>query len=430
MADLNSIVSVVIQAGTARPSRRGFGVPCLLAFHTRFAETHRFYRSTAAMLADGFTVNDVAYKMAAAVLSQSPRPPRILVARLPTPASVHTVELDVAGLVSGETVSLTVVSPDGTETAISVPFNTSASNTATLVASAMDAISGLGAAAVGTVVTADADAAGPVFLYQDLTNATIVDVTGDRGMDTALGALLLQTADFYTVHVDVASATNVADVAAWALANERLAFFNPQVTDPADYTATANALRTATNDRAVSLVTRERNFADCAWAGEALPFDPGSQTWAFKRLAGIPADTWSESEITTLNTDNSNHVTEVASLTITREGVTHGGEWIDVVRGLDWLTARIQERVFSALANSRKIPYTDDGAAVIASAVRGVLREAEAKGVLAPGSGVVTTTAIADLSAEDRAARRLTGVDFTGTLAGAIHSAQINGTVA
>lgn len=427
---LASIVNITIQAGTATPTRRGFGVPCLLGYHTRFADTHRFYRSLSGMVADGFTADDPVYAMAAAIFSQNPRPERILVARLPTPATPHTVEIDVAGIVSGETVTLTVVDPDGTETEISQAFTVSADATATALASDLDAIAGIAASATGSVVTVDADVNGEVWRYRDLVNATILDVTASWAYDDALSALLLVTQDFYAIAIDVNSDANIDEVAAWALANERLAFFGPQVTDPADYTATANPLRTGTNTRAVSLVRRERDFAECAWMGECLPFDPGSQTWSLKSPAGVAADTWTESEITTLETDNSNHATSVAGLTIVRNGITHGGEWIDVVRGLDWLTSRLQERVYTALVNARKIPYTDDGAAVIANAIRGVLRDAENKGLLTPGSSTVTTTRIADIPTADRAARRLTGVEFQAELAGAVHSVQINGAVA
>lgn len=424
-----SIVQVTIQAGTATPTRRGFGVPCLLAYHTRFAEKYRFYRSLSGMVSDGFTSDDIAYKMAAKVLSQNPRPERIMIARLPAPASPHTVEIDVAGIASGESVTLTVVSPTGVETAVSQAYDTSVNNTATELASDLNAISGIAASASGSVVTVDADVNGAVWLYQDLVNATIVDVTTSWAYDDALDALLLETTDFYAVAVDVNSGANVAEVAAWTLANERLAFFGPQVTDPADYTATADALMSATNTRAVSVVRRERDFAECAWMGEGLPFDPGSQTWSLKQLAGVVADTWTESEITTIEADNSNHVTSVAGLTIVRNGITHGGEWIDVVRGLDWLTARLQERVYTALANARKIPYTDDGAAIVANAIRGVLRDAEAKGLLTPGSSAVTVTPIADIPLADRAARRLTGVEFEAELAGAVHTVTITGAV-
>jgi hypothetical protein len=382
------------------------------------------------MLSDGFTVNDPAYLMAAAAFSQSPRPPRVVIGRLGTPATPHTVDLDTAGIVSGQTITGTVVAPDGTETAISVPFDTDEDDTATNLAAAINAIAGIAASATGSVVTADADANGPQWFFEDFTNCTVLDVTADWAYDTELAALAL-VADFYAVAINVNSAANIADVAAWVAANKRIAAFAPHVTDPGDYTATANALRTGDNDRAVSLVrkTGRRQFSDAGWLGACLPLDPGSETWAYKSITGTTTDAWTETQIATLDTDNSNYYVEIAAVPVTLPGKAHGGEWIDIVRGLDWLEARIQEAVFGALVNAPKIPFTDGGAQVIASQIKGVLLEAEASGLLEPGSSGVSVPAVADVPSADRAARRLSGVEFTGRLAGAVHTVTIAGVV-
>ena len=431
---LDSIVSVSIQAGTVSPSRKGFGVPAFVTYHTRFPERFRVYSSVAGMLSDGFTVNDPAYLMAAAAFSQNPRPPRVVIGRLGTPATPHTVTLDTAGIVTGQTITGTVVAPDGTETAISVAFTVSAAATATALASAIDAISGIAASAVGSVVTADADTNGPQWFFENFTNCAVLDVTADWGFDTELAALAL-VADFYAVAVNVNSAANVTDVAAWVAANKRIAAFAPQASDPGDYTATANALRTGDNDRAFSLVRKNgrRQFSEAGWLGDCLPRDPGTETWAYKSITGSTTDAWTETQINTLDTDNSNYYVEIAAVPVTYPGKAHGGEWIDVVRGLDWLEARIQEAVFGALVNAPKIPYTDGGAQVIASQVKGVLLAAEGTperpGLLEPGSSSVSVPLVADVPSGDRAARHLPNVEFVCRLAGAIHTVTVVGTV-
>lgn len=429
---LDAIVSVQIQAGTVQPAARGFGVPCFLTFHTRFAERFRVYTSVSGLLADGFTVNDSAYRMAAAAFSQSPRPERVLIGRLPAPSVPHTVEIDLTGLASGQTASLTVTSPTGVATPVSQVFATSAGATATALAASINAITGIAASATGAVITADADDNGPVWFFDDLVNCVHRDVTGDVGYDTELGLLEQQPgADFYAVAVEINSPVNIADVAAWAASTERLAVFAPQYTLAANSTAYANALRTGGNDRAASLVRRDsrRQFSDAGWLGRCLPFAPGSETWAYKRIVGSTTDAWSASDLTTLETDNSNHYTEVAALPVTRQGKAHGGEWIDVVRGLDWLKARLQERIFALLANVPKVPYTDSGAQQIVAEVRSQLLEAEAVGVLSPGESVVTVVPVADQTPANRAARRLAGVEFQARLAGAIHTVQIVGVI-
>jgi len=86
--DLNRIVTINISLATVSPSRASFGVPLVLAHHTRNADLYRDYTSLAGMVSDNFTVNDQAYKLAAAVFSQRPRPP---VVRPNTPLTLPTI---------------------------------------------------------------------------------------------------------------------------------------------------------------------------------------------------------------------------------------------------------------------------------------------------------------------------------------------------
>ena len=55
---LTDIVDVTITAQTAAPSRVGFGVPLVMAYHTHFVERVRNYTGLAGMIADGFTATE------------------------------------------------------------------------------------------------------------------------------------------------------------------------------------------------------------------------------------------------------------------------------------------------------------------------------------------------------------------------------------
>lgn len=180
-------------------------------------------------------------------------------------------------------------------------------------------------------------------------------------------------------------------------------------------------------------------MSDAAWEGRVLPLDPGSETWAFKTLAGVTVDTLTDSEQNFLDGKNGNYYIQVAGINITKNGKMAGGEFIDVVRFRDWLQARIEEDVFAILANSDKVPYTDGGIAIIESALRKVLREGQQVGgiipdfvnssnVLVPGF-TVTVPSAADISDSDKATRTLRDVEFTAQLAGAIHAVEIFGTI-
>ena len=429
---LERIVSVTIQSGTVSPSRESFGVPLILGYHTRFAENYRLYSGTAGMISDGFVAADPMFQKASAMFAQNPRPPQIMVGRLPAPATPHTTTLDVANAVSGDTITMNVVSPAGVSTAISVPYNTSVNQTATDLASAIDAISGIAASSATSVVTADADVNGEMWFFEDVAGpCEVLDTTADWGYDTQLDVIKNESDSFYVVTIDVNSDANISDVAAWAVTNKKLAFFGPQVTTPADYDATASPLSSGTNNRAHSTVkkTSRRQFPEDRIVGEFLPFAPGSQTIAHKRPTGLTADNWTETELVALELYNSAFAIEQAGVTTTFHGRAHGGEYIDITRGLDWLEARLKEAVLFVSLNNRKIPYTDSGVQIIVSAIKGVLFTAVAAGVLRPGTVEVTFLKVADIPAADRAARLLTGIEFSAEVAGAIQKTTFTGTV-
>ncbi len=120
----------------------------------------------------------------------------------------------------------------------------------------------------------------------------------------------------------------------------------------------------------------------------------------------------------------------VGGVNMTEEGQTASGEYIDVIIGIDWLQARMTERVFGRLVNLPKIPFTDPGIAVIEAEIKAQLKDAVSAGLLAATPAPTVTVPLAkDISSEDKAARQLNGITFLGYLAGAIHSTTIQGVV-
>ena len=112
------------------------------------------------------------------------------------------------------------------------------------------------------------------------------------------------------------------------------------------------------------------------------------------------------------------------------------GEFIDVIRGRDWLTARLRERIFGLLINARKVPFTNAGIDQVTSEVSAQLTEGIGAGYLSPDNlegqdvpFVVTAPTAQEVSKADKIARLLPNVAFEATLAGAIHAVQINGSI-
>ncbi len=176
----------------------------------------------------------------------------------------------------------------------------------------------------------------------------------------------------------------------------------------------------------------EDPFAAAGWLGSRLPTDPGSETWKFATLVGVVSDNLDTTERKNALDKNANvYVPITADRDITEEGTVAEGEFIDVIRFIDFLHSELTVQVFEAIANPPpplvKTPFTDAGIAVVENAVREVLEAGVVGGGLA--SFTVTVPAAADVSAADKLVRVLRNVVFTAQLAGAIHAVEIEGFV-
>lgn len=172
------------------------------------------------------------------------------------------------------------------------------------------------------------------------------------------------------------------------------------------------------------------DYPEAAWFGRVLPLIPGSETWAFKRLNTVSYSNLTTTQINNALNKKANIYTFVAGVGITQDGTMAQGEYIDIVRGIDWLTARIQEGVFSLLVNNNKIPYTDGGIATVQAEVLRVLQLGVDNDLLAENPIPTVTVPLAiNVPNVDKANRILRNVRFQATLSGAIHAVNIIGNI-
>lgn len=186
-------------------------------------------------------------------------------------------------------------------------------------------------------------------------------------------------------------------------------------------------------------------YPDMAYLGLQLPKTIGTTNWAFKTLPGIadgqafefPATTFTEEELniilamnvnaytTTLNADFMFYGTNLGGKNVDKEG-----EYIDIVRNIDFLQARIEEGILNLFLTKDIVPYTDAGIAIIDNNLRSILDTYGVKqGILVEGSVVTSLPARADVSEANRDDRILPSVTFTAELSGAIDKVIIRGTV-
>lgn len=430
MPSLDDVVSVSITRETRVPSQVGFGTPLLLGYSSLLtAGTVYTYTDLAAMEDDGFNDSHSLYKMARSLLAQDPGVEQFKVGTIAT-AYTQSLEITITSATEGNHVKLTLVSPAGVETAID--YTILAAETTTTVATAVEllveAVTGMNSTSALAVVTATPASAGELWGFHSLTNCTIVDKTVSTIYDTALGNLSEDDNDWYAVAIDLSSSSVIQDVAIWVEANKKI--FVGQMQGVAAYTSLCTTLEGLEYDRTATILAEDQlEYPACAWIGRVLPKSPGSTTWKFKQLSGVTKSNLTSSQETAILADQGNFYSDLASVGMTFNGTMASGEFIDVMQGVDWLTARLKERLFGILINADKVPYTDASVDRFISEIRAQLQSGVDVGFLAEGTLVVTGPKVADVSAVDRAARLLPDLKFSARLAGAVHKVSISGTV-
>lgn len=174
-----------------------------------------------------------------------------------------------------------------------------------------------------------------------------------------------------------------------------------------------------------------------AWAAKCLGYAAGSETWALKQLAGVqPASLTPQQDQEALGNNGTVFGRMSAQLNLTRGGKVAGGEWVDVIRFRDWLQDVMQTNLVATLINRPKLPYTDEGLAVIESSMIKSLEEGVKAGGVVDwrdnGEGqlvrgyTVTVPQAKDVPFNIKASR-VAHVSFSAYLTGAIHAIEVTG---
>jgi hypothetical protein len=173
----------------------------------------------------------------------------------------------------------------------------------------------------------------------------------------------------------------------------------------------------------------EETYPEAAWFGLMFTKPPGGATWGYKQLSGFKADYISDNDASTLNSKNGNYFCSFAGVDIMLTGKMANGEWIDTVRGLDWLDNHLKVQVGNALVSSEKIAFTNSGATIIESAIFFALKDAANMGIIDKDSIEVSVPDVRSLAESIKLKRILPNVTFKATLVGAIHTVEIRGSL-
>ncbi len=263
------------------------------------------------------------------------------------------------------------------------------------------------------------------------------------GATESLSATLnraVQTPGWYVLCPAGIPESQFPDLAAWTEAQYKL-FAYPVLSNNAvvadSYYRSLGILVKTSLAQADSEVPEANLYLPVAYAAKCLSYEPGSESWTFKALAGVQTSDLSTGEIDALNNACLSCYAEFGGQKITLGGKVRAGEWIDVLRFRDWLQNAMQMEIYNLFLANPKIPYTDQGIGLVKNRILAVLQEGQAKGGIAaneyddldnliPGYQVTVPFA-ADLSSTDRAARQLSGCRWQARLAGAIQAVEISG---
>lgn len=434
MAGLQDIVSISLVTQSAAVKQPSFGVPLLLAATTEFAERSRKYQTLEAMVSDGFATTSAGYRMAAKLLAQNPQVESFRIGRRAnapttqyklTPVAVNSAKYD--------------VTIEGVDYTFTADASATAAEIATGLVTAFGSISGwtIATADTGTTVTLTSTTAGKVLNIRPWNIALIgiEETHADAGVAADLDAILLESTDWYGFDMSTHCKAEVLAAAAWIESHKRLAIFSlPSSVAATSVAASATdlgaSLKSSNYARSGSVYSEATaEYAGAAALGRFLPTLPGSATLKFKTLNSVRTSNLTPTQQTNAQDRNVNVHVEYGGNAMLTEGVVAVGEFVDVIRDRDWFESRLQTELFLLLKTANKIPFTDAGIVQVEGVIRKVGREAEVAGFLEPDSFAVTMPRASDVSTSDKAVRALTGIKFTGVIAGAIHKLTLTGTL-
>lgn len=451
---LNSIVDVTILTTSAGITRAGFGTPCIVSYKPTWVERTRTYSDASAMLTDGFTSTDPEYLAASALCAQKPRPTSIIIGRA---VNKPTQKYKLACVLVKDATAYTVRTNLGDAT-----FTSDASATNDEVMTGLsNAINGVvgknfTSATTGSVgstyIEVTGNSAGAWFSVEVLDVNLLSNAQTHVAPDVAsdLTAIKNENNKWYAPITLFNSKAYVVAVAAWVESNKKL--YGAASCDTDIITTAASGASDVASTLLASSYFRSfafyhpspMNVADAALMGRQLPLDPGSETWKFVTLAGVPVVTFTDTHLVNLTDKRCMHYFAEGNSFITSEGKVASGEWIDVVRFIDWLVARLQEDVFNLFKKQsdlgKKVPYTTVGFTMVEGVIRARLQDGvdvgglsnesvEIDGVKFDPGPAVKMPLMSSIATSDKQARKLTGIKFAGILAGAVHAAKMTGVV-
>ena len=450
----NPIVNVNITLNTTGTSREGFGLPLFVASTDNFEDRVRSYTSITEV-AEDFDENSAAYKAALKLWSQTPKVIQLYIARrdMQYTVSIPTTPEE------NDQYSVSIAINGGNTSNVSytaLVTDTDAEKVLTGLKAAIDAdsvvggkvtasISGTGASATMLITKANG-ISGTTFTKVTTTNPLVtLSVTTADTASTVLKSIEDYTTDWYFIAAEDRTSQFGLAMGQEIQARKKIFFTANNSTD-----ALVGTDITSANDLPAQLArnkltrtvclwhhTAQNDYPEMAYIAYGAPYDAGSIAWGNAQLTGIeqsnqilngrPLTTVQKSA---LDARSCNFIDLDGGVPVVRRGLTSGGEWIDIIRGVDWLESDLKTSLRDLLINQKggKITFDDTGITRIRQVIESSLQRGVNRNFLS--SFTVSVPRASQVSLADKKARILKDVTFHGIIAGAILDVDLNGTVA
>ena len=415
-----------ISRETTPVSRAGFNTPLFIATHSAFKERARVYSSLVAVGEDFSSTSNV-YIAASRMFGQELVPSQIVIGR----RQIGSFTVSVAQALNSTQYKVTINDVDYT-------YTSNANATVTEIVAGLDAAYDV-SPITGITLTDNLDGTFVItstvdWSFKAGTNLTASAAPSSETWVDALAAVETENSGWFGLTIE---SHDEADVLAVAGAIEgRKKIFGTSTDEAAVKTTSTtdilSQLKALGYDKTFCIFseTADTAFPECALMAYQLQEQPGSNTWAYKDITGVPVSKLSSTASTNISNKNGITFEEIGGARATTEGKMVGGEYIDVMVFALWLEARMVERIWFRLANSKKIPYTNSGATIIEAEIRAQLTEGVRVGGIAEAPAFqVYVPNVLNLEQALRASRIFEGITFEARLAGAIHRIKIKGTV-
>lgn len=425
MAELDSIIQIQINRETTAVSTASFQIPLVLATFTNFSERTRTYTDFDAV-ADDFNSTDNVYKIAQRLFGQDGvRPPSIIVGRRQVDSVTFTPTVADSTLYS--------VTLNGTLYSFTSGVGATATTIVTGLKAAIGSPTGITVTGTTTLILS-VTVAGTAWSVVSSSNLVGVNAAPTETWVEALDAVTDVTNAWYALIAETHVSADIMALAASIQPRHKIYLTSTAdpvtittgLTDPASLLKAGSYSRTAI----IYLPTADTEYPEAAWVGSQLPRTPGSNDWDFKRATLVTVSVLTDTQRANLRSKNANMYTTVAGVNIFQDGNMSTGvsDAIDIIIGIDWTYARMQEAIYSRLVNLLKVPYTRNGFLIIESEMRSVLAQGQANGLYDSG-WTVTSPDPLTIAANQRIQRIAGDFLFTARLQGSVRVVTIVGTV-